>query len=653
MEPNDKVSLRFRDVRTEDFFVKSNHNQVVTNTCVVAAVVATVNVGRWALLLINNPFRDTHEARRTRLLIFTVEAGVLTLCSIVLAAALFKPLRRRLCVRATEVLVVLFMVVMSPSMFLMDKYYAPKTLGYDPDGIFTEAQHWSDTRVVLSQCVIILTSHLVLPIRWIMLIPLEVVCVVTYAGFGLMVGSPDGVSTWNALLIFVILVGISVLGRRTIEIHQRESLAQLIRERTARAETEFKLSRAEAKARSDPLADPIRGSPDARSEGDRCSRPDTTATSHALMDGNDLARITQIAREERWLIEHEELHTKPQEVLGSGGYGKVISGYFSYTSVAVKMTRMDLTEADEGDRKAWIVDLLNEIRILRHVRHPNVVQFYGATIDEQAGDVRLVLELVKGPCLESLILKGGGPTRALQASDQFKAITDTCRALCYLHSRKPSIVHGDLKGTNIIMELDPCLPGRFRAKLLDFGLARKLTRNPEPMGGTLMWVAPEVVRNPRKVGLSADFFSFGRLAFFVLTGIFPFFRGAAREVVISALRDNALPPLPWPRVNLALIAECRPWVELCSSATVEDRLDMPTVMRYLSQTAARLSADFDVDIGGLPEPLSTQEGEMEEPSLATGALADPSSSSGESTAPRSEARSAASEASNLNFKLRI
>eukprot|EP00974_Lingulodinium_polyedra_P113246 10962139-Lingulodinium_polyedra.AAC.1 len=61
----------------------------------------------------------------------------------------------------------------------------------------------------------------------------------------------------------------------------------------------------------------------------------------------------------------------------------------------------------------------------------------------------------------------------------------------YLHSQCPRIVHGDLKGANVLVtgSGEGVCP-----KLLDFGLARVLTRNARPLGGALDWIAPEVFR---------------------------------------------------------------------------------------------------------------------------------------------------------------
>ena len=59
---------------------------------------------------------------------------------------------------------------------------------------------------------------------------------------------------------------------------------------------------------------------------------------------------------------------------------------------------------------------------------------------------------------------------------------DVAQGLRFLHSSKPPILHGDLKGRNILID------SRFRAKLCDFGLSVK---KQNVITGTPYYLAPE------------------------------------------------------------------------------------------------------------------------------------------------------------------
>jgi len=180
----------------------------------------------------------------------------------------------------------------------------------------------------------------------------------------------------------------------------------------------------------------------------------------------------------------------------------------------------------------------NELRILRKLRHPNIVMFHGACFDFESGDVALVLGLLTGQLMSSYL----GPladmlssTAKPSGSDRARCLIGVCRALLYLHSRSPGIVHGDIKPDNIMVEChgrtdytsnDVCsslLPSTsVTAKLMDFGLARVRTRRPAHLGGTLRWAAPEVFAKKKKPPQpAADAYSFGCLVHFAATDEVP------------------------------------------------------------------------------------------------------------------------------------
>merc|ERR1719265_346321 len=101
----------------------------------------------------------------------------------------------------------------------------------------------------------------------------------------------------------------------------------------------------------------------------------------------------------------------------------------------------------------------------------------------------------------------------------YRVMLDVCSALRYLHSHRPPIVHGDLKGSNVFVEfVDAPTP---RAKLLDFGLSRIVSKDSAPLSGTPNWMAPEITTGKVKPSPRADVFSLGLLLHFIVTGLKP------------------------------------------------------------------------------------------------------------------------------------
>ena len=71
------------------------------------------------------------------------------------------------------------------------------------------------------------------------------------------------------------------------------------------------------------------------------------------------------------MIREAELEVDNSCILGQGSIGVVVEGRFCCGPVAIKL--LETSQLDESRIAAF-----NELRILRHIRHPNIVHFYGA-----------------------------------------------------------------------------------------------------------------------------------------------------------------------------------------------------------------------------------------------------------------------------------
>eukprot|EP00929_Paragymnodinium_shiwhaense_P013033 TRINITY_DN120898_c0_g1_i1.p1 TRINITY_DN120898_c0_g1~~TRINITY_DN120898_c0_g1_i1.p1 ORF type:complete len:934 (-),score=176.49 TRINITY_DN120898_c0_g1_i1:99-2900(-) len=345
-------------------------------------------------------------------------------------------------------------------------------------------------------------------------------------------------------------------------------------------------------------------------QDDECSVPTTTSTALAFGEMADeanlqqrLQRVAWLGRREHWLLSSNQVDLEvPSRVLGAGGFGFVVAGEFEGTPVAIKVPRKGM----QTTPVKWSA-VLNEMRVLRHMRHPNIVLFHGACIAPAKTSLALVFELVMGKVLSRYVGPEGSPSIACR----YKVINDMCSALRYLHAQRPQIIHGDLKPQNVMVEELKTGP---KAKLLDFGLSRIASSRAAPLGGTKRWMAPEIVLQAQpKPSANADVYSFGCLVYYTMTDTPPFAGFEADKIV--SLTKNMAPPLPaCPRTIpmathiTALCKDCLAWSE-------NDRPLMKTLHSQVKQWKTIVAALQPVTAEPAVEELATRPPEPEEQEL--------------------------------------
>lgn len=212
--------------------------------------------------------------------------------------------------------------------------------------------------------------------------------------------------------------------------------------------------------------------------------------------------------------------------------------------VALKL----LQTADGTPMPGYAAWFWAEARALASLDHPCIVR--GRDFGTLGKAPYLVMDLVPGLPLTSLLAEVDLDWPAIWI------IADkVLGALAHAHAR--GIIHGDLKHTNIMVDVEP---GDLRVGVLDFGLAWLLRDRfdhridgtaPEgpmlrPHAGTVGWMAPEQIRGAvPHVGPWTDLYALGCILFHLLTGHEPYESNDLDE--LQRMHRNA----PVPELKLA------------------------------------------------------------------------------------------------------
>ena len=196
-----------------------------------------------------------------------------------------------------------------------------------------------------------------------------------------------------------------------------------------------------------------------------------------------------------WIIQQDEILLSEKK-LGSGAYGYVCEASFRDMKVAAKCLHEVIVSE-------YNISIFNrEMQISSCLCHPNLVQFIGATQDENP---IILTELMTTPLRKVL------ERNKLENYQIMNISLDVCAALNYLHQFKPDpILHRDVSSANVL--LNPSGPRNWVAKLADFGSANFLHHvSPTSVGpGAFVYAAPES-NNPMEHSPAMDVYSFGVL----------------------------------------------------------------------------------------------------------------------------------------------
>ena len=203
--------------------------------------------------------------------------------------------------------------------------------------------------------------------------------------------------------------------------------------------------------------------------------------------------------------------------LGRGAWGKVFAVDYNGVTCAAKEIHSVLLEDGKAFRKTERIkrEFLQECVQHSKLHHPNIVKMLGVYYpNDQAVLPVLVMELMECSLKRMLDWYQNIPMYV-----KLSILQDVSRAICYLHTLNPPLMHRDLDTNNIVLTTS------LVAKVADLAVMKavsplssdKMTKVP----GTRHFMPPEVFEDDPHYGLPLDVFSFGCVVCHVITQQWP------------------------------------------------------------------------------------------------------------------------------------
>jgi WD40 repeat protein/serine/threonine protein kinase len=203
-------------------------------------------------------------------------------------------------------------------------------------------------------------------------------------------------------------------------------------------------------------------------------------------------------------------------VLSAGGMGIVFRAEEPALKrlVALKVMRPELAARPEARRL-----FLREAQTAARLTHDHIVAVY--RVEEANGIPYLAMPLLPGETLEARLAQRIEADTRVPVAEVVAIGRHIAEALAEVHNE--GLVHGDIKPANIWLE-ERRDRSAYRAKLLDFGVARAAEDDPEvcrltARAGTPSYMAPEQALG--RADVRSDLYSLGCLLYELCTGRLP------------------------------------------------------------------------------------------------------------------------------------
>lgn len=210
--------------------------------------------------------------------------------------------------------------------------------------------------------------------------------------------------------------------------------------------------------------------------------------------------------------------------ISSGGYGIVYKSINKLDKIQYAIKKIPLKYVTDNK------NILNEVMILAHLNHSNIIRYYSTWIEDNIDNTLLLEYSDSNSSSNSLTLNNDTFNNILyiqmelcmmtlkdyiknniSKNETYIIIKDIVKSLAYLHSK--NIIHCDLTLNNILIDNNKII------KLCDFGLAEYINDGDHVIKnktyGTHTYLAPECIKN-YKYSYKSDIYSLAIIIFELL-----------------------------------------------------------------------------------------------------------------------------------------
>ncbi|KDQ07564.1 hypothetical protein BOTBODRAFT_38648, partial [Botryobasidium botryosum FD-172 SS1] len=263
--------------------------------------------------------------------------------------------------------------------------------------------------------------------------------------------------------------------------------------------------------------------------------------------GHNLTRLARLYLDTTLFPSHPDIQDYEIQKVASmsdrGGFGECYKGIFlNCQEVAMKCLRVrpqPSLNTNESLEKRMDKMIGREVHVWRKLQHPNILPLIGLCTLESV--TYMVSPWMANGNAFDYVRNNPGADRLLllaQAADGLK----------FLHDFSPAIVHGDVRGPNVLISASGT------ACIADFGLSHVVEEASKfsystswKYAGNFAWMAPELLGDdPPLRSRDTDVFSFGRMIVELTTGEQPFSYLPSPGSIVLATVTGKMPKKPEP-----------------------------------------------------------------------------------------------------------